>query len=111
MGSDEATVIVEPSGIVFGARPDETIFAAAARHGYRWPTVCGGLGTCHTCTLTVVEGAEHLSAVSAYEAEGLDEINATWHGDPHERRMACQVRVHGDVRVRKPGVRPAAPAP
>ena len=102
---------VEPSGVVFGVAAGETIFAAAARHGYRWPTVCGGLGTCRTCTLTIVEGADSFSPVSEWEAEGLEEINATWRGEAEPRRMACQARITGDVRVRKPGVRPVAATP
>ena len=98
---------VEPSGLVFDIRAGETVFEAAARHGYRWPTVCGGVGTCRTCTLTVLDGDANLGPVEAWEAEGLEEINASWAGgDDHPRRMACQLRVHGDVRVRKPGVRP-----
>ncbi len=101
---------VEPSGIEFSVAAGETIFDAASRHGYKWPTVCGGLGTCRTCTLTVIEGAQNFQPVSDWEAEGLAEIDATWRGVDEPRRMACQAKISGDVRVRKPGVRPATTA-
>jgi 2Fe-2S ferredoxin len=104
-GRRVATVTVEPAGVEFDIGPHETVLAAATRQGYRWPTVCGGMGTCHTCTLTVVDGEEHLSEIGEWEAEGLSEINATWTREAGPRRMACQVEVSGDVRVRKHGVR------
>ena len=97
-------VEVEPSGLAFEVDPGETVFAAAGRQGYRWPTVCGGLGTCRTCIMTVIEGADSCSPVDAWEAEGLEEIGAA--AGAGDVRMACQTRVCGLVRVRKPGVRP-----
>lgn len=97
-------VEVQPSGLSFEVGPGETVFEAAGRHGYRWPTVCGGLGTCRTCIMTVLEGAEACSPIEDWEAEGLEEIGAA--GAGATVRMACQTRVSGFVRVRKPGVRP-----
>ncbi len=97
-------VEVEPSGLSFEVGPGETVFEAAGRHGYRWPTVCGGLGTCRTCIMTVVEGADACSPIEEWEAEGLEDIGAT--GSGPTVRMACQTRVSGPIRVRKPGVRP-----
>lgn len=77
----------------------------AARAGYHWPTVCGGNGTCRTCFFRVRSGAEHLSEVGRWEAEGLRELGLA--GTPGgEVRLACQARATGEVVVYKPGVRP-----
>jgi 2Fe-2S ferredoxin len=100
-----STVRVEPSGIEFTVEPGETIFEAAHRHGYFWPTVCGGQGTCRTCVLSVVEGAEALSPIEAWEREGLSEVVPTLAGPPESFRMACQVKAEADVVVHKVGVR------
>ena len=100
-------ILVEPSGISFGLEPDETVFVAAARHGYVWPTVCGGVGSCRTCLMTVLDGEEFCSAIEAWEAEGLQEIGAA--RGPDVVRLACQTKLSGPVRVRKPGVRVGAP--
>lgn len=97
---------VEPSGVSFEVAAGETVFAAATRQGYRWPTVCGGMGTCRTCIMTVLEGEQDCSPIEAWEAEGLEEVGAAARGSG--QRMACQTRVSGPVRVRKPGVRPAS---
>ena len=98
------TVVVQPSGITFEVEPDETIFAAAGRHGYSWPTVCGGQGSCRACVLMVVDGAEHLSPILPWEREGLAEVTVALRGDPSSYRLACQVRTEGDVTVHKAGV-------
>lgn len=99
-------ITVEPSGVSFEVAPGETVFAAATRHGYRWPTVCGGMGTCRTCIMTILEGERSCSPIEAWEAEGLEEVGAAGAGP--QQRMACQTRLSGPVRARKPGVRPAS---
>lgn len=101
-------ILVEPAGISFETDPGETVFAAAARHGYKWPTVCGGVGSCRTCLMTVLEGEEDCSPIEAWEAEGLDEIGAAAKRSGGPVRLACQTRIRGPVRVRKPGVRAVA---
>ena len=99
------SVTVEPAGLTFDVADGETILAAAERSGLRWPTVCGGKGTCRTCILGIVAGGEHFAPVGPWEQEGLDEMAAFLRG-PRVSRMACQATVQGDVVVRKPGVRP-----
>jgi toluene monooxygenase electron transfer component len=49
------TVSVEPAGVSFSARSDETILAAARRGGVWLPFECGW-GSCGTCKLTLLEG-------------------------------------------------------
>ena len=96
-------VLVEPSGKEIAVDGGETVFAAALREGMRWPTICGGLGSCRTCFMVVLEGEEFCSPVESWEAEGLAELGALNTSGPV--RLACQTKVSGPVVVRKPGAR------
>jgi ferredoxin len=96
-------VLVRPADIVLDLQPGETVFRAAARQGYRWPTICGGNGTCRTCVLVVESGAESCAPIGDLEAEGLDALKEARDG---VHRLACQLRVTGDVVVIKRGVKP-----
>ncbi len=51
-------------------------------------------GTCGTCRIRVVEGAEHLSPMSRDEKTFLEGFGA----GPQER-LACQCRIEGDCVV------------
>jgi ferredoxin len=97
---------IEPSGIEIIAAEGETVMEAATRHGLRWPTVCGGNGTCRTCYLVVVRGAEHFAPAEPGEALAITEIQRAF-GRVDPIRLACQANVQGDVVVSKYGVRPA----
>jgi ferredoxin len=97
------TVTVQPAGVLLDPKPGETVFTAARRSGYRWPTVCGGLGTCRTCVMVVEAGRENCSPIADWEAEGLAALKEA-HDGVH--RLACQTRVTGDVVVTKRGVKP-----
>lgn len=85
-------VHVVPAGIDLETEPGESLLAAAQRAGYRWPTVCGGRGTCRTCYVVVVSGTDHCAPVSNWEAEGIAAIGSTVNG---EVRLACQLLVEG----------------
>jgi ferredoxin len=98
-------VLVRPADVRLDPEPGETVFLAAGRQGYRWPTVCGGLGTCRTCLMVVEEGRENCSPIEDLEAEGLDALKEPRNG---VRRLACQTRVSGDVVVTKRGVKSVA---
>jgi len=100
----EVTVTVEPKGVTFALAPDQTIFAAADASGVRWPTICGGTGSCGVCIMTVLSGAEDLNEISPWEREILEKstTNASVQG---QLRLACQTRSSRDVRVFKRGVR------
>jgi ferredoxin, 2Fe-2S len=100
-----ALLRVRPSGIEFDVEPDESIFSAAERNGYRWPTICGGIGSCTTCFAVVVEGAENSSDISRFECEGLSRIDLP-PAVEGEVRLACQLTISGDVTVVRSGVRP-----
>jgi ferredoxin len=97
-------VRVEPSGHEFSVRDGETVMAGAQRHGYRWPTVCGGKASCGVCCLELKSGMDVCSPETAAEAERLTLLGLrAQKGGP--RRLACQLTVHGPVVVHTPGVR------
>jgi len=104
------TVRVEPSGIEFDVRPNETVFAAAARAGLHWPTICFGQIRCTACALRVVEGHENAQEPTAAESVLLRRMAESGGRRRPERdlRLACQLRLTGDLVARKSGVRPAA---
>ena len=101
-------VVVEPGGIEFEAAVGETLMGAAQARGLYWPTTCGGQGICTTCLSEVVSGADCLAEMSRYERKTL----VSERGErilARPVRLACQaaVRSEGEVRLNKPGVRPA----
>ena len=91
-----------PADAVVVVDPGESLMAAATRHGWFWPTVCGGDCECGTCWVVVEEGAEHCSAMEEAEratlAKGMK-------GNQPRVRLACQVRVSGPVVVTRRSVR------
>jgi 2Fe-2S ferredoxin len=96
---------VEPAAVEFAVNEGESIFAAAYRAGYQWPTMCKGTGTCGACTLDVQAGAAQLGEMGPRERDmllfGFGDV--VRHGKP--LRLACQTTVTGPgVVVRKKGV-------
>ena len=96
-------VTVLPLGAVIEVDDGESVFHAAVDAGYRWPTVCGGEGSCRTCYMRILDGADSFEAPDDWEQEGLEDLAFSGVGG---MRLACQARVHGDATVRKPGVKP-----
>ncbi|MGH3629739.1 MAG: 2Fe-2S iron-sulfur cluster-binding protein [Sciscionella sp.] len=93
-----------PAGIDIEVADGESLMAAAERQGYRWPTVCGGQGTCQTCFVEVLGGADSCSKIGALEHEGIAALRRPTDGGI---RLACQLRILGNgVTVLKRGVRP-----
>lgn len=99
-----AWVTVLPLGVEIEVGDGQTIFEAAIAQGYHWPTVCQGLGACRTCYMQVIDGAHSLGDPDDWEREGLDDL-AGRSAESRHLRLACQAQVHGDVVVRKSGVR------
>lgn len=96
-------VLVQPAGIELAVEDGETLFEAAERAGYRWPTICGGQGTCRTCFVHVREGFEHCSGMGPLEQEGIQALRQPLDGSV---RLACRLQVTGPVTVTRRGVRP-----
>ncbi|WP_367186542.1 2Fe-2S iron-sulfur cluster-binding protein [Sporichthya sp.] len=90
-----------PSGIVLRVGRSESLLEAAHRQGVKWPTVCGGVGMCTRCVVTVEPGdSAAFSPMASAELEGLRRVR--WlRGDVPGERLACQVRVLDHVSVTK----------
>lgn len=107
MGAAVRSIRVEPSGFEFPVAEGENVFAAAHRAGLRWPTVCYGQARCTACAVELLDG--HRNTVPAVEPEptALEQLAGRYgpRRDLRDVRLACQLRVTGDVVVRKPGVK------
>jgi ferredoxin, 2Fe-2S len=62
-----------------------------------WMHSCGGKGRCTTCKMIVLKGIEHLSEITHAEKKYADEGLLA-----KNERLACQVRVNGDITVKVP---------
>lgn len=100
MEPDAAFVTVEPLGVVLEVRRAESLMAAAVRSGYSWPTRCRGVAICTMCAVEVRVGADNIEPPGPREAEALSTLDS----ERMPRRLACQMRVTGDVAVVKEGV-------
>ncbi|MEM2926633.1 MAG: ASKHA domain-containing protein [Candidatus Bathyarchaeia archaeon] len=89
--------IVEPLGMRISVPKETTILNALRRFGIGLPSICGGLGTCGKCVVTILEGLENLSPPTEPERRHLSQ-KAIREG----RRLACQARLLGGVRVMIP---------
>ena len=84
-----------------------TLLDAAKELGFSLNHDCGGNASCTTCRVEVQLGAEHLSEIDFEEQDLLDReaLSEPWH------RLGCQARVLGNVVVRVPETKWAAPNP
>jgi len=102
------TVTVEPAGLTLEVRPGETVFEAAQRAEVAWPTICYGQTRCTACALTLVTGHENTDAPEAEERNVLRQLLARRRGwSSRDTRLACRLRISGDITVQKKGVRAA----
>ncbi len=58
-------------------------------------------GSCGTCRIRVLAGLEHCSAMAPEERDFLRGLDA-----PADHRLACQVRVEGDLELEYLGIEP-----
>lgn len=99
------TINVLPGDLAIEVADGETLMAAAERVGLRWPTVCGGDGTCQTCFVEAREGDISEPSPGGTEAEGLRVLAERMEFAPGTVRLACQFRPSADATVFKRGVR------
>ena len=75
----------------------KTLLQHVQENALDWMFACGGKGRCTTCKAIIIKGEENLEpqtpAELLYEIQGLLLNN---------ERLACQVRVTGDVTIRVP---------
>ena len=58
---------------------------------------CGGNGTCTTCRVFILKGAENLNVRTELEVERATERNFSDH-----ERLACQTEVFGSIEIEIP---------
>jgi ferredoxin len=102
------TIRVLPGDLSIEVAKGETLMAAAERAGLRWPTVCGGDGTCQTCFVEVRHGDISVPSPGPAETEGLRVLAERMDYAAEAVRLACQFRPSSDATVYKRGVRPAS---
>jgi uncharacterized 2Fe-2S/4Fe-4S cluster protein (DUF4445 family) len=88
------TIRVEPDGKSIGVAPGDTLLGAIARVGVIVEAPCGGRGNCGKCLVRIVAG-EAPPSESCREALAPEKLAEGW-------RLACQVRVEGDLTVEVP---------
>jgi 2Fe-2S ferredoxin len=96
-------VDVQPLGVRIRVAADETVFEAAWRHGYSWPTRCYGQARCTFCCLEVARGASNALPPEKEEQLVLEWIRRIRASDA-PFRLACRMKITGDVVVTKDGV-------
>ena len=105
-GDDKATsapVRIEPLGITLHCEPGETLINSAWRHGYYWPTVCGGVGDCGACRCEILTGTENLGPETESEAIFF-RSNSRISNLGKLVRLACCLTTVGPLTVSKRGV-------
>ncbi len=99
-------VYVEPSGIEFDVALEDTILEGANRAGYYWPEGCTHNGECTNCAMRIISGLGRISGIGKYERANLVRQRGMHSVEDPRLRLACQVRIDGDVAVYKLGVQP-----
>ena len=87
--------------------PGESVLAAAARCGFRWPSICGGQASCTVCFMEIKDGIEDAGEERPGERERLDFAGRKG----PQFRLACQSYPTGPLTVFKRGVKAISPDP
>ena len=85
-----------PDNIKEEIHADETILDVAQRASVPLTHVCQGDSRCSTCRVQIIKGIEHVSPRSGPENEIARRM-----GFGQEIRLACQIKVSGDITVRR----------
>jgi len=96
-----STVRVSPGDITFEVEAGETVFDAALRAGWGWPTTCYGQAQCTRCHMKVVAGDSLLAEPDAPERAIIERLaRIAYRKEPDVvLRLACQVRPDHDLEV------------
>jgi ferredoxin, 2Fe-2S len=100
----EHKIVLEPAECEFHAAEDESLMHAAQRAGIDWPTVCGGNAQCGVCYVELLSGESDAKPPLCNEEQMLARLTVKPVRGGHIR-LACQLRVHGDVRVYRRTIR------
>ncbi len=75
---------------------EQTLLDMALKHGVLHTHICGGRARCSTCRVIVEQGLENVDPRNEVEQKLADEK-----GLEDRVRLACQMRFHGDITVRR----------
>jgi ferredoxin, 2Fe-2S len=101
---EDIPVNVTPDNIVLHCKAGETLIKCAWRHGYYWPTVCGGIADCGACHCELLDGIDDTGILTpAEEIFFRTRPRASKGGNP--TRLACCMTINGPVTVFKAGVK------
>jgi len=87
-------VVLEPMGRTLQVPDGQTLMEAAREAGIHLEAPCGGKGSCGGCRIEIPESPPEPSETERKSLSG-EELD-------RNVRLACQVRVHGDMRVAIP---------
>lgn len=82
---------------VFSYREEQTVLDIALENKIRIATSCGGMGTCGTCRVEVLEAPSDFGERNEIECEMAKE-----RGFSERERLACQLNVRSGLKVRIP---------
>jgi len=85
-----------PEDLVIRASHDQTVLSALIEAKIEINHSCGGMGTCGTCSVTVLEGFEKLGEKTEQEKE----ISEDRQWGPRQR-LCCQIFAHQDLILKK----------
>lgn len=96
-GNGQPTVYFLPEGKRIGLERTETILQASLKAGISHAHACGGKARCSTCRVVILEGLEYCLPRNAKEKTLAGKLKFS-----PEIRLACQTRIAGPVRLRRP---------
>ena len=97
------TVLIHPSlpnenEIKFEVNKDHILFDELERQGHSLPHGCLS-GSCGSCRLEILEGAQNLSKMGPVEADTVQMIQKNYSADM-TIRLSCRAKVLGDIKIR-----------
>lgn len=73
---------------------EKNLFVELRKLGYPIKTTCGGVGTCASCVVNILEGEENLTDITFEEKKLLGNV---YHIT--KERLSCQTFIKGDVTI------------
>ncbi len=81
-----------PDDLPITLTQEDTVWLASLKYGIPHTSVCGGNARCSTCRVRILEGLSACQPRTPEEQQLAQKL-----GFPEEIRLACQLRVTGDV--------------
>ena len=82
----------------FEVNNDKILFDELERQGHSLPHGCLS-GSCGSCRVEIIEGAENLSPMSAVEADTVEMVKINY-GPNQTIRLSCRAKILGNIKIR-----------